>query len=247
MPAQDAIAIVFAGGIGSRMKSAGQPKQFRPVLGKPILAHTLEHFQEHPGVGAIYLSCVGSHLQDARSLVRAHGFDKVRRVLPGGATAQESIFNAMLGACADGVSDDAIALVHDGVRPLINQQLISRNIQTARDHGNAVTAIPCFETIARSVDAAETIDSVTRREEMHILQAPQTFALGLACSMNARAQDEGLLGSFVDQAQLMKHYGEKLHLVPGFRGNVKLTTDLDLLQFELLAGSGRLAAVVGES
>ena len=242
----DAVAIVFAGGIGTRMKKVEQPKQFQPVQGKPILVHTLERFQEHSGIGAIYVSCVASHVDDAWSLVRSSGIDKVRKIVPGGASAQESIYNAMRSASADGVPDDAVVLVHDGVRPLINQQLISRNIDTARAQGNAITAIPCFETVARSVDGAETIESVTVRDEMHILQAPQTFALGLARRLNARSVQEGLLGSFVDQAQLHSHYGEKLHLVTGFRGNVKLTTDLDLLQFELLVSSGHLDTVIGE-
>ena len=246
MPAPDAIAIVFAGGIGSRMKKVEQPKQFQPVEGKPILAHTLQHFEDHPRVGAVYVSCIPTHLDEAWALVRAYGIGKVRAIVPGGGSAQESIYNGLRSAAADGVPDDAIVLVHDGVRPLINHQLISRNVDTARIHGNAITAIPCFETIARSCDGAETIDSVTQRDEMHILQAPQTFALGLARRLNERSVQEGLLGSFVDQAQLMRHYGEKLHLVAGFRGNVKLTTDLDLLQYELLAASGHLAAVIGE-
>lgn len=247
MPTADAIAIVFAGGTGTRMKKVEQPKQFQPVEGKPILVHTLDHFQKHPGIAAVYLSCVASHLAEARSLVRGYGIDKVRGIVPGGASAQESIYNGLQSAAADGVTDDTIVLVHDGVRPLINAQLISRNIETAREHGNAITAIPCFETIARSVDGAETVESVTVRDEMHILQAPQTFVLGSALHLNRRSVEEGLLGTFVDQAQLMRHYGEKLHLVPGFRGNVKLTTDLDLLQYELLAASGHLAAVIGES
>jgi len=247
VPTPDAIAIIFAGGIGSRMKSVEQPKQFQPVEGKPILAHTLEHFQEHPRIAGIYLSCVASHLEDAWSLVRGYGIDKVRAIVPGGASAQESIYNALRTASVDGVTDDTVVLVHDGVRPLINKALITRNIETAQQHGNAVTAIPCFETIARSVDDAATIESVTRRDEMHVLQAPQTFPLGLARHLNERSVHEGLLGTFVDQAQLMRHYGQQLHLVAGFRGNVKITTDLDLLQFELLAGSGQLAAVIGES
>jgi D-ribitol-5-phosphate cytidylyltransferase len=246
VPIPDVIAVVFAGGIGSRMKKAGPPKQFQEVNGKPILVHTLEHFQKHAGVSAIYVACVASHLEDAWSLVRANGIDKVRRIVPGGASAQESIYNGLRSASSDGVDDGALVLVHDGVRPLINQQLITRNIETAREQGCAITAIPCFETVARSVDFASTIESVTRRDEMHILQAPQTLPLGLACRLNAQAAEDGLLGTFVDQAQLMNHYGEKLHLVSGFRGNVKITTDLDLLQFELLVDSGYLAAVIAE-
>lgn len=246
MTARPAIAIIFAGGIGSRMRSAEQPKQFRPVEGKPILVHTLEHFQRHPEVDAVYISTLASHVEDAWRLAERFGVTKVRRIVPGGGSAQESILEGMRSALDDGVPEDTIALVHDGVRPLINQQLITDNIATARQHGNAITAIACFETIARSVDGGQTIQSVTRREQMHILQAPQTVVLGGAFRLNTRSADEGLLGTFVDQAQLMRHYGHQLHIVPGFRGNVKITTDLDFLQFQILAASGHLDAVIGE-
>ena len=242
----DVIAVVFAGGVGSRMRSAQQPKQFLPVQGRPVLVHTLEHFQRHPDVEAVYLSCVETWIGEAWALVERFGLAKVARIVPGGASAQQSIFNAALSASEDGVSEDSIALVHDGVRPLINADLITRNIDSARVHGSAVTAIPCFETIARSVDAAQTVEDVTLRDEMHVLQAPQTFRLGELVRANRWAEDEGLLGTFVDQAQLMQHRGEKLRLVQGLRGNVKLTTDLDLLQFRLLAESGELARVLGD-
>ncbi|GAA2721801.1 IspD/TarI family cytidylyltransferase [Cellulomonas aerilata] len=245
MGTADAIAIVFAGGIGSRMTNAAQPKQFLPVEGKPILVHTLEHFQKHPEVRAIYIATLASHVEDTWELVRRFGLDKVRRVVPGGASAQGSILNGMRCALEDGTPEDAVALVHDGVRPLINQALITDNIALARSRGNAITAIPCFETIARSTDGAHTIESVTRRDEMHILQAPQTVTLGRAFRLNVRSEEDGLLGDFVDQAQLLTHYGETMHLVPGFRGNVKITTDLDYLQYQILAASGHLAAVIG--
>lgn len=245
MSVEHAIAVVFAGGIGTRMRRGERPKQFLSVEGKPILVHTLEHFERHPDVDAIYLSCLSSHIDEAWMLVRDFGIDKVRQIVPGGASAQESIAHGLRSAVEDGVDENAVVLVHDGVRPLIDSQLIRRNIQTARQHGNAITAIPCFETIAQSVDAV-TIDAVAQRAHMHVLQAPQTFLLGQLHGANTRSLGEGLMGTFVDQAQLMRHYGSRLHLVRGFRGNVKITTDLDLLQFQLLAGSGHLADVTGE-
>lgn len=246
MSSAGAVAVVFAGGVGSRMKRAEQPKQFVLVEGKPILVRTLEHFQSHPEISAVYLSCIASHLDDAWALVRSFGLDKVRRIVCGGASAQESIYNGLRSAADDGVAQDAVVLVHDGVRPLINAPLISRNIAMVRARGNGITAIPCFETTARSVDGALTVEHVTRREEMHVLQAPQGFRLGTACELNARAVADGLLGTFVDQAQLHKHYGKELHLVRGFRGNVKITTELDLLQYRLLASTGHLVSVIGE-
>jgi len=241
-----AIAVIFAAGVGSRMRSAEEPKQFLWVDGKPILVHTLEHFQAHPEVAAIYLVTLASHVEAAWDLVHEFGIDKVRRVVPGGSSAQASIHQGLESALQDGVPGDAVVLIHDGVRPIISADLISRNLATAREHGSAISAIPCYETIARSVDDASTVESVTRREEMHVLQAPQTFRLGLVAWLNARSVEEGLLGSFVDQAQLVRHYGHELHLVPGLRGNVKITTDLDLLQFRMLVESGYLSSVTGD-
>ncbi len=245
MSSASAVAVIFAGGIGSRMRSAEEPKQFLSVDRKPILVHTLEHSQAHPDVGAIYLATLGSHVDATWTLVGDYGIGKVRCVVPGGTSAQGSIYNGLRSALSDGVCADAVVLIHDAVRPLINADLITRNIDAARRHGNAISAIPCYETIARSVDGAVTVESVTRREEMHVLQAPQTFRLGPVVRMNARSFEEGLLGTFVDQAQLMRHYGEELHMVAGLRGNVKITTDLDLLQFRVLTESGHLSSVIG--
>jgi len=243
----DVIAIVFAGGVGSRMVSAEVPKQFMEVQGRPVLVHTLEHFQQHHRVDAIYMACLPDYLDHAWDIVRRFGITKVRAITAGGATAQNSIMNAMRCALADGVSERAVALIHDGVRPVINAGLISDNIASAEEHGNAITAIPCFETIAMSLDGASTVDNVTQRELMYVLQAPQTFRLGEAYHVNTRSMEDGLLGKFIDQAHVMQHYGAKLHMVPGFRGNVKLTTDFDLLQFRLLVDSGALSAVAGSS
>ena len=243
MVAGGAIAIIFAGGVGSRMANACMPKQFIEVAGKAVLVHTLEHFQQHSNVRAVYIACLPAYIEHAWRLTRCFGLDKVRAITPGGETAQHSILNAMKCAMADGAPREAAALVHDGVRPIISSDLISRNITTAERHGSAITAIPCYETIAMSLDGAETVSSVTQRDLMYVLQAPQTFRLGDAYRVNMQSVADGLLGKFVDQAHLMSHYGRELHMVPGFRGNVKLTTDFDLMQFRLLVGSGALTSV----
>jgi 2-C-methyl-D-erythritol 4-phosphate cytidylyltransferase len=244
MAAEGAIAIIFAGGIGSRMENASQPKQFIEVAGKAVLVHTLEHFQRHSEVQAVYIACLQGYIEHAWELMRRFGLDKVRSITAGGETAQHSILNALKSAMADEAAHEAAVLVHDGVRPIINSDLISRNITTAGRHGSAITAIPCFETIAMSLDGAETVSSVTQRDLMYVLQAPQTFRLEEAYRMNMQSLDDGLLGKFVDQAHMMRHYGKALHMVPGLRGNVKLTTDFDLMQFRLLVSSGALTSVI---
>lgn len=243
MAGAGAIAIIFAGGLGSRMAHASLPKQFIDVAGKAVLVHTLEHFQRHPDVHAVYVACLPPYVDHAWDLIRRFHLEKVRSVVPGGETAQHSILSAMKSAVADGAAEGAAALVHDGVRPIISADLISRNIAAAEQYGSAITAIPCFETIAMSLDGAETVSSVTQRDLMYVLQAPQTFRLGDAYRVNLQCAQDGLLGKFVDQAHLMKHYGKALHMVRGFRGNVKLTTDFDLMQFRLLVASGALMCV----
>lgn len=240
-----AIAIIFAGGNGTRMKPHGPPKQFVTVGDRPILVHTLQHFQAHPRIEAIYVVCLADFIGQAWSLVEQYGLDKVRSIVPGGHTAQESIFNGLESAVADGVDEQTATLIHDGVRPIINADLIDSNIDTAHEHGSAITAIPCFETIAMSLDQARTIHTVTNRDVMYVLQAPQTFRLGEVHRTNRRSFEDGLLGAFVDQAQLMSHYGFQLHMVRGLRGNAKLTTQFDLRQFSLLVESGELDCVTG--
>src|SRR3954468_15066768 len=105
-----AVAIIFAGGIGSRMNDADVPKQFMVVQDRPILVHTLEHFQNHPDVDAIYISCLTTHIEQAWASVQEFGLTKVRGITPGGQTAQHSILNALRCALDDGVPEEAVAL-----------------------------------------------------------------------------------------------------------------------------------------
>lgn len=242
---KDAVAVIFAGGAGTRMHRAGLPKQFVFAGDRPVLIHTLQHFQDHGSIAAIYIACLEPFIPHAWNLVRRYGQSKVRRIVPGGGTALESITNALQSAASDGVDEHTATLIHDGVRPIINADLIATNIAATYEHGAAISAIPCFETIACSRDDARTIAEVTERNLMYVLQAPQTFRLGDVLAANRRAVEEGLLERFVDEAQLMTHYGHRLHMVRGLRGNVKLTTEFDLLQFSLLLNSGALDRVEG--
>lgn len=242
---KDAVAVIFAGGAGTRMQRAGLPKQFVVVGDRPVLIHTLQHFQDHPRIASIYIACLEPFIPHAWTLIRRYGQAKVRRIVPGGATALASITNALQSAVDDGVDERTATLIHDGVRPIISAELIATNIAATYEHGGAVSAIPCFETIACSLDGAQTIAQVTDRNLMYVLQAPQTFPLGEVLAANRKAMEADLLERFVDEAQLMTHYGHRLHMVEGLRGNVKLTTEFDLLQFSLLLNSGALDRVEG--
>lgn len=241
------IAVIFAGGIGSRMNHPDGPKQFIKVNDKPIIVYTLEHFQNHPDIDGIYVSCLQEGLELTEKLVREHGLTKVKRVVKGGDSAQESIFNGLIAAKEDpDNNENTCVLIHDGVRPIINNKLINDNITSVHEFGSAISSIPAFETVARSLDNGQTVDNVENRDLMYILQAPQSFRLYDIYNAHQRSIDEGMMGRFIDQAHMMNHYGHDIHMIDGFRGNVKITVPLDLTYFEYLVHSGEFENVTGE-
>lgn len=241
------IAVIFAGGVGSRMNHADGPKQFINVKGKPILVYTLEHFENNSNIDAIYISILEEGLDLTRQLVEKFEITKVKRIVKGGSSAQESIYNGLTAAVEDMDNDEnTCVLVHDGVRPIINNKLINDNITAVHKYGSAISSIPAFETVARSLDGGETVDEVTNRDHMYVLQAPQSFRLHDIYNAHRKSVDEGMMGKFIDQAHMMNHYGHDLHMIEGFRGNVKVTVPLDLTYFTFLVESGEFKHVTGE-
>jgi 2-C-methyl-D-erythritol 4-phosphate cytidylyltransferase len=227
------IAVVFAGGVGSRM-GGSLPKQFMEMLGKPVLAWTLEVFERHPRVDSIVLVANGSHLDDTRALCKKYAITKVEAVVEGGASAQESIYNGLCAVSNMGAGPDEVVLLNDGVRPYIDVSVIDAVIDSVRMYGNGVTFTPCYETIVLSGDGAE-ISAIPARKESYTAQAPQGFRLGelLNAHRRIRSSPEGYEG-LVDQATLYWKLGLPIHLVRGNRGNIKITTPEDICMLEAL-------------
>jgi D-ribitol-5-phosphate cytidylyltransferase len=217
------IAVIFAGGIGTRMKAHSLPKQFLEISGKPIIIRTLEHFQEHPDIDGIAIAIVAEHRDQMTRLLRRHEISKVRWVVDGGNTGHVSRHRA-LKAVAQDCPDDTVVLLHDGVRPLINDQVISDNIESVLAHGSGITCTSVYETIVSSVDP--TIDGVFARDHMYSVAAPQSFRLGEIVTLYGQAEAEGDFDTR-DSCSLMHRYGRKLHRVDGPRWNIKVTTAED--------------------
>ena len=226
------VAIVFAGGIGTRMGSE-IPKQFLELNGKPVLAHTLELFQSHARVDRIVLVAAKDHFDDCRELVEKSGISKLHRIVACGDSAQGSIYNG-LKAAAEDFPPETVVLLHDGVRPYLEPQVIDANIDGVEKFGNAVTYTPCYETIVLSKDG-EKISALPYRKESYTAQAPQSFRLGeiLAAHEKIRARPEGYT-DMVDQATICWTLGIPIHLVRGNRGNVKITTPEDIVMLSAL-------------
>lgn len=226
------IAIIFAGGSGVRM-GAGVPKQFLEINGKPILIHTLQLFQEHEEIDKIYLAMSKDFIRYTQQLMLDYRISKVAAVVPGGATAQDSIYNALERAEQENPGD-SVVLIHDGVRPFVEYGVISDNIESVRKYGSAITSTPCFETILVSRDG-EKVDELPLRKESYAAQAPQSFYLKdiLEAHRAIRAVNPGY-ENMVDACTIYRELGKQPHIVIGNRGNIKVTTPEDVYIFRAL-------------
>jgi 2-C-methyl-D-erythritol 4-phosphate cytidylyltransferase len=217
------VAVIFAGGIGSRMNAGALPKQFLEVHGKPIIIHTLEHFEAHPDVQAIAVAILPQWRNHLRRLLDRYDIVKVNWIVDGGETGQLSRHSA-LKAVADSCPPDTVVLIHDGVRPLITSDLIRDNIASVLAHGSGITCTKFNETVVSSVDG--TIEAVIPRTHIYAAQAPQSFRLGEILALYDRALADGEHDS-IDSCTLMHSYGLPVHRVDGPRSNIKITTAED--------------------
>lgn len=227
------IAIIFAGGSGVRM-GAGIPKQFLEINGKPVIVHTLKLFQYHEMIDKIYVSVLQDYIPYMKELVEEFRLSKVADVIPGGATAQDSIYNALKKAESEN-PEDSIVLLHDGVRPFVSYEVISNNIQSVKEKGNAITCTPCFETIMISKDGGGHVDSVPYRKETFAAQAPQSFYLkDIIAAHDAVRNTPSGYENMVDACTIIRSQGIEAHMVEGNRGNIKVTTPEDVYMFRAL-------------
>lgn len=226
------IAIIFAGGSGVRM-GAGVPKQFLEINGKPIIIHTLQLFQYHKMIDKIYVSILKDYVDYMKELVEDYHLSKVVSVIPGGETAQDSIYNALKKAESEN-PEDSVVLLHDGVRPFVSYDVIANNIEGVKKNGNAITCTACYETILLS-KSGEQVDSVPYRKDTFAAQAPQSFVLKdiIAAHDVVRARPEGY-ENMVDACTILKSQGIEVHMVEGNRGNIKVTTPEDVYMYRAL-------------
>lgn len=217
------IAVIFAGGIGSRMSSATIPKQFLEIHGTPLIVHTIQHFQDHPEIDRIAVSILPEWREKFARLVARYELTKVHWIVDGGATGQESRHRA-LRVVANECPPDSVVLLHDGVRPLIDAELITNNIETVKDRGPAITSTKFHETII--VSTSGKVDDVLPRDPLYVAQAPQSLRLDTAIDIYDRAVAEGENDS-IDTCSLLRRYGHELYRVDGPRSNIKITTAED--------------------
>ena len=236
------IALVFAGGTGQRMNTATKPKQFLELHGKPILIYTLEHFQYHPQIDAIVLVCLKDYIQYSRDLVKRFAITKVQKIVPGGHNGQQSIFNG-LKVAFEQYGGDNIVLIHDGVRPLINEKIITDSINMVIEKGNAITVSPAIETVVMK-NPNNTLGAVLERSDCYIAKAPQSFWLRDIYDthlMNISTVNK----TFIDSASLMQYYGHTLYTVYSSFENIKITTPSDYYIFRAIMDARENLQIIG--
>lgn len=234
------IGIILAGGIGSRMGIVDKPKQFIDIYGKPIIVYTLEAFDNHPEIDYIGVVCLDEWMDDLKILLRKYEINKVKWLIKGGMSRQESVYNAIIAISKD-VNDDDILVIHDSVRPLVSHKIISNNISSAKQFGATDTVIPSTDTIIKSLDGLQ-IHEVPNRSELYIGQTPQSFKFELIKRAHETAIESNKLNS-TDDCQLVLDLGEKVKLVMGDKLNFKITSFDELLLLKAIIKLGKTEMV----
>lgn len=237
------IGVIFAGGVGRRMRSKDKPKQFLEIYNKPIIIYTLEHFEHNKEIDAVVISCVEEWIPYLQEQLYKYRIEKVKRVVPGGKTGQLSIYNGLLVAKEVAGDEKSIVLIHDGVRPLINSKLISENIRCVEENGSAITAGIVKETIV-VVDDNNKVEIVPAREKSRVAKAPQSFWLDeILDAHNHALQDE--ISTFIDSCTMMQYYGKQLYMVDGPYENIKITTPDDFYMMRAVLEAKENAQIYG--
>ncbi len=226
------IAVIIAGGSGHRM---GQdiPKQFINVYDKPVLIYTLEGFQRHPQIDAIEVVCIDGWENVVAAYAKQFNITKLKWIVSGGNTGQESIRNGVYELEKIANNDD-IVVIHDGIRPLVDESVLTDVLLVAQKYGNAVTSMPYNEQIfVIDKDDSAITSTYIPRETLRRVATPQAYRFDLLDKKYHEAFEKniGIHGSAYTNT-MMVELGEILHFAAGSDKNIKLTTKDDLEMFK---------------
>lgn len=224
------VAVIIAGGSGQRMEH-DIPKQFISVYDKPIIIYTLEGFERHPQIDAIEVVCLDGWQDVLRAYAKQHNITKLKWIVTGGATGQESIRNGVFHL-EDKCAEDDTIIIHDGIRPLVDEMVLTDVIAKCKKYGNAVTSLPYNEQIFVVDDEISTTKYIPR-ETLRRVSTPQAYTFGKLdwAYHEAFEKSIGIHGSSYTNT-MMVELGERLYFAAGSDKNIKLTTPDDLRMFK---------------
>ena len=225
------VALLTAAGTGTRMVQ-DIPKQFMHIENKPLIIHTMEAFQNHPSIDAILVVTLPAWTAVLQAYASQFNITKLKWVVPGGATGQESIHNGLL-ALKKELSADDVVMIHDGNRGLVSSEIISNSLATFHAHGSAVAAIPCVEAVFRSENNGISSNVSVPREQLFRTQTPHTYTLEKLLWAHEEAEKRNITNTAAS-CTLMQALGEEVYFSKGSETNLKITTVDDMLIFEAL-------------
>ncbi len=239
--AQKNVALIIAGGVGSRMK-AKIPKQFMRVNNKEVIFYTLEAFQKNRGIDAIVVVCLHGWEDTLRRGAEEYGITKMLEqpnfgIVPGGDSGMHSLRNGML-YLKENYDENSIIVIHDAVRPLISQDIINANIAGVKRHGTAITTVPATEALLQvTPEDPDNSSVVVDRSMIARTQTPQSLRLSKFIWAHEQAVEKGIVDT-VATCTLLVELGESVHLILGEGTNFKITTqeDIDLMKAYLAMG-----------
>lgn len=226
--------IIIAGGVGSRL-GANVPKQFVEVLGKPVIAYTMEHFQKHPDIDGIELVCVDGYQDHLRRIAEKYSINKVIKIVKGGSEYERSIMNGVAGLEGIAKQDDVV-MIHWAASPFLSQEIITDNIRVCKEKGNAMTASHSY--LLYGTNDGECAKKAINRETFMTLSAPQSFLYKLIVGIYKQVEEKKMF-DYVEAhtTAFMTELGIPIYFSKGSHANIKITTkeDLDLFLGYLLA------------
>lgn len=220
--------IIIAGGIGSRL-GAPVPKQFVEVLGKPVIAYTMEHFQKHPDIDAIELVCVDGYQEHLKTITEKYGITKLLKIVKGGSEYERSIMNGVAGLAGFAKPDDVV-MIHWAASPFLSAEIISDNIRVCREKGNAITA--SYSYLLYGSNDGDCAKKAINRESFMTLSAPQSFLYKVILDIYKQVEERNMFETIEEHhtTVFMAELGIPLYFSEGSHTNIKITTkeDIDL-------------------
>ena len=226
------IALITAGGTGTRMNN-NIPKQFLNIEDKPLIIYTLEKFQTHPSIDAICVTCLKGWQEILKAYALQFNITKLKWIVTGGATGQESIHNGLMTVAKE-CSEEDIIMIHDGNRAMVSHDIISDSLRICREKGSAVAAIPCTEAIFRCEDEDNQYSNISiPREAVVRTQTPHSYPVKKLLWAHEEAEKQNIENTAAS-CVLMQMLGETVYFSSGSEKNLKITTNDDLQIFKAL-------------
>lgn len=226
--------IIIAGGVGNRL-GAPIPKQFVEVLGKPVIAYTMEHFQNHPEIDAIELVCVDGYQEHLKGIAERFGITKIIKIVKGGSEYERSIMNGVAGLAGIANPDDLV-IIHWAASPFLSEEIITDNIRVCKEKGNAITA--SYSYLLYGTNDGDCAKKSINRESFMTLAAPQSFQYKIITNIYKQVEEKHLF-DYVEAhtPAFMAELGIPIYFSKGSHANIKITTkeDIDLFLGYLLA------------